>query len=340
MSFAMDYATKNYPWHKNSWDYFVKARSRNHLPHALLLTGENGIGKLDFAKKMVKSLLCIEPLDNEPCHQCKACKTYESGANPDFMEIRLLEDKQQISVDQIRKLSEFLTYSRSFNSYRVVLINPVERMNLNAANSLLKSLEEPASNTIIILLATQLNSLLPTIKSRCQLLSVPTPDKTQALAWLRQVAPEISNADELLAMANGKPLLAVDIQDDEIRNREQLAEDILHIVSEYKPVTEIAKKWEKHDHDTLLNWQISWVQDFIKQSALTSSGRYPDDQGIGGNMQSLSKTLFELRKHQSTAQQWQLYQQLITQKQYLHTSVNSLMFIENMLLLWSESSQI
>jgi len=170
-------STQSFPWHQKCWEHFTKAKSSQHLPHAILLTGEDGIAKYALAKRMAKSLLCINSYNqaDDACNQCQSCKTFESGANPDFTEIGLIEDKQQIGVDQIRVLSDFLNYSRSYNAFRVVVINPVERMNLNAANSLLKSLEEPTPNTVLILVTSKISQLLPTIKSRCQSFSVSSP---------------------------------------------------------------------------------------------------------------------------------------------------------------------
>ena len=260
-------------WHGKTWEKFAAARNNDHLPHALLRTGSHGAGKQVFAEKLVKSLLCISPVENVACNSCQACKTYKSGANPDYLHIHLLDGKQQIGVDQIRSLSEFLNYTRSFEGYRVVLLNPVERMNKNAANSLLKSLEEPTDNTIIILLATNLSSIIPTIKSRCQLLSLPIPTKEQAHSWLKDNKPEISNLEELLEMANGSPLLAAEIPEDLLKTRNDFASDIDEVICEQKSVTEIAKKWEKHDHESLLNWQISWIQELIKKQITVISDK-------------------------------------------------------------------
>jgi len=324
-----------YPWHQSSWDYYIKARSRNHLPHALLISGENGVGKQDFANRMVKSLLCINVNERsqqgatelDACNKCQACKTYDANANPDYLGISLLEDKQQIGVDQIRQLSEFLSYSRSFNSYRVVLINQVERMNQNAANSLLKSLEEPTDNTVIILLASQLSKLLPTIKSRCQILSLKTPQKAQAKKWIEYNFPETSNSEELLSMAYGRPVAALNIQPEEIESRDGFGKDILGVINKQIPITQTAKKWEKFDQELLLNWQITWVQNLIKQAISSDSNiEYSPDRS--------SKTMLELGKLKSENQLWKIYQQLLQQKQYIHTSVNPLMFVENMLMLW------
>jgi len=320
-----------YPWHETSWDKFTTARSQNHLPHALLLVGAEGTGKSDFAEKIATSLLCTSPIDGKACQNCQSCKTYHAKANPDFMKIELLEEKQQISVDQIRQLSEFINYTRSFQGYRVIIINPIERMNQNAANSLLKSLEEPADNTVIILVATSLGKILPTIKSRCQLLTLATPEKTQAISWLKMQSPELVKAEALLDMANGQPLTALNIKDEEINAKKEFAGQFLASCLKQKSITEIAKNWEKFDPQILLNWQIRWLQALIKSRAAST---HENEINQSNNKQFLSK----LGEIISDQKQWDLYQQLVAQKQYIHTSVNSLIFVENMLLLWLQAS--
>lgn len=324
----------NYPWHDNTWGQFATAYAQKRLPHAILLTGAHGVGKHVFAKRLIKALLCLNPKPEtlEACGECQGCKTYESDANPDYMDIQLLEDKQQIGVDQIRKLSEFLTYSRSFEAYRVVLIHPVERMNQNAANSLLKSLEEPAENTVIILTATFLSKVMPTIKSRSQLLTLAMPDRRLAIDWIKKENPDLQNIEELLEMSHGSPLLATQTPDDAIEKRNELAKDILNIVEKNKSVTEIAKKWEKYDVESMLDWQIIWLQNFLKKTNASNSNLLA--------LISSSKTLQKLEREILKEQLWDLYQQLIQKKQTLHTSVNPLINIENMLILWLQASPI
>jgi DNA polymerase-3 subunit delta' len=320
-----------YPWHESSWAKFVTAKSQNHLPHALLISGTDGTGKLDFAKKIATALLCTSPINNEACQNCKSCKTYQANANPDFMRIELLEGKQQIAVDQIRQLSDFINYTRSYDAHRVILLNPVERMNNNASNSLLKSLEEPANNTVIILVASNLSKIIPTIKSRCQILTLPSPTKMQALSWLKQ-NKEVSNPEEILEMANGQPLTALSISNEDIQSRADLANDLLAICTQQKSITDTAKIWEKFDHSALLNWQIIWSEKIIKNKMLQINQQVtPKDK--------FAVALTNLAKQISVDNHWNLYQQLIAQKQYIHTSVNSLLFIENMLLLWLQASQ-
>lgn len=315
-----------YSWHKPVWDQFSKARQRDHLPHALLLSGEEGIAKVKLANNMVKSLLCTAPVSKNsinymPCNSCQACKTYDSDANPDYLHIDLLESKQQIGIDQVRLIANFLNYTRSLSQQRVVLLNPANRMNIHAANSLLKSLEEPTQDTVIILISSQPESLLATIKSRCQLLHIPLPTKHQALDWLQKHKPELENPQKALQIAHGKPLIAANIDNEIINNYEELAGDILDCCLENKSITELAKKWEKGDIKQLLDWQIIWLQEYLKNAPIISDKHN------------------KIKEKLTTSQKWSLYQALIEQKKLVHTSVNTLMFIENMLLLWLKASR-
>lgn len=315
----------NVPWHKPTWDKFSKALDNKHLPHAILLFGAKGAGKLILANKMVKALLCTQAIMNEACNNCQSCKTYESGANPDFMQIELLEGKQQIGVDQIRKLSQFLNYSRSFEGYRVIFINPIERLNKNAANSLLKSLEEPADNTIIIILANNLSSVLPTITSRCQVLSLPMPSNDDAEIWLSNKGIDSEKHSQLLELAYGSPLLASSIPDDLILQRKEFYTDIYKVMCEQASLTEIAKKWEKENQETLLDWQIVLIQKLIKSSHTK----------LESDNNSLTT---QITQKVAEKNYWPLLQQLTIKKQIIHTSVNPLINLESMLILWIQAA--
>ena len=315
-----------YSWHKPVWDQFSKARLQNHLPHALLLAGEEGIAKVKLANNMVKSLLCTKPVSDDsinyiPCNSCQACKTFDSDANPDYLHIDLLESKQQIGIDQVRLIANFLNYTRSLSQHRVVLLNPADRMNIHAANSLLKSLEEPTQDTVIILISSQAESLLATIKSRCQLLHIPLPTGQHALDWLKKHAPELENPHKALQIAHGKPLIAAAIDAEIIHRHDELADDILACCLENKSITELAKKWEKADIKQLLDWQIIWLQNYLK------------------NATNISEKHKRIKERLTTSQKWSLYQGLLEQKKLVHTSVNTLIYVENMLLLWLKASR-
>lgn len=214
-----------YPWQNNVWRLINQDNKR--LPHALLIYGRAGTGKYDFAQYLSRSLLCpnrfLASNLNQPGHACGACSScnwFNDESHPDF---RLLSPEQesesedesapakktkkktQISVSQIRDLSSFLSLtSHRSGGLRVILVHPAEALNLASANALLKMLEEPAEGVIFILVAHQLQRLLPTIISRCQKINMPIPDEIQALTWLNKQG--VQNVKQQLAYSDGSPI--------------------------------------------------------------------------------------------------------------------------------------
>jgi DNA polymerase-3 subunit delta' len=200
---------------------------RARLPHALLLCGQQGIGKFDLAVAFAASLLCEQRRDSgEACGRCLACGWVTQGNHPD---LRLLHPQsfasgagqaddgddpagtkkpsQQITIDQVRALDDFLHVGTHRHGARVILLNPAEAMNRATANALLKSLEEPVANTLFLLVASDPYRLLPTIRSRCQTISMPLPPRASATTWLRDAG--VAEPDDWLALAAGAPLLAL-----------------------------------------------------------------------------------------------------------------------------------
>jgi len=213
-----------YPWQTGLWQQL--RHDRQQLGHALLLYGRAGIGKYAFARYLSQALLCKQPHSGHPCGECASCHWFNEESHPDF---RLLSPEQaaesddesapskktkkktQISVSQIRDLNEFLSLSsHRYDGARIVLIQPAEALNAASANALLKMLEEPAPGVIFILVANQLQRLLPTIISRCQKVSMPAPSESQALAWLSEQG--VQNAQQQLAYASGSPIQVVNEQ--------------------------------------------------------------------------------------------------------------------------------
>jgi DNA polymerase-3 subunit delta' len=211
--------TEIYPWQEQLWQNLNQGRQKMH--HAFLMHGRAGIGKYDFALNFSKSLLCPNADDNgHACDKCPSCHWFDDESHPDFRLIspeqesssdeeaasaKKTKKKTQISVAQIRELSDFLSLSSHQTSgLRIVLINPAEALNQASANALLKMLEEPASGVIFILVAHQLQRLLPTILSRCQKVNMPVPDQAQALAWLKMQG--VQNPEQQLAYLEGSPI--------------------------------------------------------------------------------------------------------------------------------------
>lgn len=311
-----------YSWHQKTWDQLVTARNSKQLPHALLITGDTGTGKIAFAKELVKSLLCEHPSETYyACGVCKSCKVYLAGAHPDYRHVVLADDKTQIVVDQIRSLNDFLHQSRSYQGSRVAFISPAESLNINAANSLLKSLEEPADNSVILLVTSQLSVLLPTIKSRCQMLHLPLPSKQVALAWLSQ-QPIQHEPEALLEMAGGKPLLAITFDEEShFESRSTFARDLSAVINHDKTMIEVSKKWQNFSKQEILDWQINWVQQLIKQHLTTT-------------VDTSTSHPLSLSRRSKIENLWELHDQLIKFRALSHTSLNAQLFVENMLLSW------
>ncbi|KZC19883.1 DNA polymerase III subunit delta', partial [Rhodanobacter denitrificans] len=199
------------PWHAEHWTRLQARRQRDALPHALLLCGAAGLGKRAFAQRFVQGLLCAEPVDGDACGHCRSCLLLNAGSHPDVVTLGfgLRKDgvqRSEIVVDQIRELSARLAMASQFGGWQVALIDPADAMNPAAANALLKTLEEPAAQTMLILLADAPWRLPQTIRSRCQRIEFQLPVTADALAWLQ--AEGARDAAGALAAAGGNPGLA------------------------------------------------------------------------------------------------------------------------------------
>ena len=198
----------NYPWLKGHWAFFLQRLEQDRLAHAVMIEGPAACGKIALANAMVARLLCREDKPRA-CGQCRSCKLLAGGAHPDYFELQPEEDSEVIKVDQVRGLIGRLDLTTSISERKVAYIHPAECMNAAAANALLKSLEEPAGNTVLILVSDNPGRLPVTIRSRCQTISVSQPDKQLVQKWLENTSGKPK--DEILAAlqaAGGSPLRA------------------------------------------------------------------------------------------------------------------------------------
>lgn len=207
-------------WQQDYWSQLIGQHRSGRLPHALLLAGEQGIGKYHLARAMAAYLLCRQPGETA-CGNCPSCSLFYAGTHPDLIEVMPEGEGKQIKIEQIRKLQSFAGKTAQQGGFRVVILQPADAMNMNAANALLKNLEEPGSNVLFILLSHRLSAVMPTIKSRCQQFSLPIPDRGQALDWLggHLSSHAALHAEKLLKMAQGNPLLAQELADDALHKQ-------------------------------------------------------------------------------------------------------------------------
>jgi len=252
--------TAYYPWQQAIWQQLFTANiNSDHFPHAILLSGISGIGKKELAFYLAKGLLCQAPQINhetqqvEPCSdpdpkkKCRACQLFESGNHPDLFHLTTPEDKKVIPVDTVRELIQWSVLNSQLDGKKVVIIEPAEAMNANAANSLLKTLEEPVSNTILILLSNKKQALLATIRSRCQTIDLPLPDHDSSILWLQEHGlQEQGQAELLLSLASGVPLLALNLaKDQQLEVRNSIINKFLSIVQDGNDPVQAAEELSK-----------------------------------------------------------------------------------------------
>ncbi|MEJ5210721.1 MAG: DNA polymerase III subunit delta' [Burkholderiales bacterium] len=300
-----------HPWQKALWQYLTRTRER--LPHALLLQGRRGTGKRDFALALAHWLLCEAPVGDQPCGRCRACHLVAVGNHPDLRLIEPLEGEEegramrQIAIAQVRELADFVGLTSHQQGRRVIVIHPAEAMNPAAANALLKTLEEPADNTVFLLVSHQPRQLLPTVVSRCRTVALPLPDERTARAWLE--AQGVTDAGLCLALAGGAPLEALRYADGEY-----LAARRAFLAALAEPVRldwlKLAEQGARQEASGQIASQIEWLQKWLYDLlAVRLAGRVrynPDfaprlrELGAGVNVNALLRFARELegvRRH-------------------------------------------
>ena len=255
------------PWHQGGWETLQRSRAAGRLPHALLVTGPAGVGKRHLVRLLVDSLLCSRPgAEGLACGDCADCRLLAAGTHPDFIAVGPDPEAKsdEIKVDAIRGLAATDALTAHRGRYKVIVVDPAQQMNLSAANSLLKTLEEPAPDTLLCLVCEQPGRLPATIRSRCQKLMVPVPAEAQALAWLKGRL-QTSDARFLLRQAHGAPLLALTLAGDERRKQRDATFAGFAAVGQgaRDPIGEAAT-WSQKEPAIFLDWLRDWLGDILR----------------------------------------------------------------------------
>ena len=258
-----------YPWQQEQWHKIMQLKQAQRLPHAVLLYGEAGSGKAGFAQSLSASLLCKQSMQNgEACGQCSSCQLISAQTHPDLTYLKPVPPENSrskkpvlnIRIDAIRKLCTKLTSSSQFEGYRIAIIENADKMLVQGANALLKTLEEPGEQTLIILVSSRPHRLPVTVRSRCQALRFPYPAEAVALEWLQAQgikAPEIS-----LKYAHGAPLTALNQHDEITEQRDLLAKALTAGLNGESSLSYTAKL-ANLPKDISLGWLLDWLNDLV-----------------------------------------------------------------------------
>jgi DNA polymerase-3 subunit delta' len=335
-------------WHREAFDRLMTGKSS--LAHAFLVSGARGIGKLVFARALAQALLCeAASAAGHACGKCVACRWFEAGTHPDYQQIEPASAAEQgadgddgeaaektgkadkkkpavtITVDQIRALPQFINISSHRGGPKVIVIQPAEMLNVNAANALLKNLEEPPPRTQFILITHRPHQVLPTIRSRSQRIALPTPDAQAAAAWLAEQG--VRDPALALAQSGGAPLRALELDDSEYWGTRaaflrQLTAGELDIVAASDAISGFPVP-------DLVAWMQKWSYDIAYYPA-TASVRYnPDQEEAIARIASRAGRLAALRFHR----------EMVMLQKAVHHPLNPRLFTEHLLLSYRDAVQ-
>jgi DNA polymerase-3 subunit delta' len=257
-----------YPWQTQQWQVFRLQSQQQRLPHAIMLTGVEGLGQLALANEIVAAVLCEKDASASPCGECHSCQLFSAGNHPDHTLVAPEEDGKQIKIEQVRDLKQKQTLMANVAKWKTAIIAPAENMNISASNSLLKLLEEPQNNTLLILISAKPQQLPITIMSRCQKMALSVPSDKQAVAWvLEQEQYEEAEVSRAVSLANGAPLAALALLSSKsLDYLEQVAIDFSALLKGNANPVLLAQQWHQYDISLVLHY----LQLRLKQRLLTN----------------------------------------------------------------------
>jgi len=244
-------------------------QDQGRVPHGLLLAGTPGAGQPEIGTWLGASLLCRAPGDGA-CGQCADCQLFLAGNHPDFRWIGVLPDKKEISIEQMRQLSQALAMRSYRGGAKVTVISPAEAMNAKAFNALLKTLEEPPAETYLVLAAGRIDRMPRTVLSRCMRLRLPIPGERDALEWLgQQGCGEGSPA--LLELAGGAPFLAAEYAAAGLGAlHAEMQSAIAAAIDGRLDFVAFADVCARNSPAARLAWLENWLMQCLRQAALGS----------------------------------------------------------------------
>lgn len=282
------------PWLRPAQDAFNAALAADRLGHALLVQASPGQGGDWLALWIAARMFCRQPRGEAPCGACLDCRRVVAGEQPDLLTLRPIEDSKEIRIDQVRDLAAELALTAHGGGRKVTIITPAERLNRNAANALLKTLEEPPGAALMLLVTGEAWRLPVTVQSRCTRLRCLAPTDDELVAWLQAQRPGSSAVDwrAALAVLGPQPLTALGIDAAAVaglqRDTERALDDALRGGLD---VVETAERWGKDDYALRVACIERWIGERLREW-----GR--------GKRASGAQALFEALDQAGEARRW------------------------------------
>lgn len=263
-----------FPWHVAAWREFESALAADRLSHAYLIEGPQGLGKLHLAFRMAARVLDAPwPAEDPPIPL----------PHPDLLWITLETDdegkqKKQIGIQQVRDACATLGMTSYSGGWKVAVVWPAEQLNAHSANALLKTLEEPAPQTLLLLVRSRLDTLPATIASRCQRMRIAPPPPEEAVPWLEARAGG-GDWRRMLALAGHAPLLALLLAEEGFREFDEgFTQDLLGVIGRRKEPLEVAAEWARRPLPMTLRWLDVWTSELVLMKAAGSTPSLPPER--------------------------------------------------------------
>ena len=307
-------AIERYPWHTEAWQRLATA-------------GPAGLGKSDFARRLSRALMCTRPDENgDACGACRACHLSAAGNHPDQSRVVPGEPGKPIKIDAIRQLIAGGVLTAQDAGLRVFVIDPAEAMNQAAANALLKTLEEPASCSLLILVSSHPDRLPATVRSRCLRVRFAVPEQRLVRHWLNlHTVPE--EVDDLLAVSGGAPLMALRARDEGwLEEGRRLRAELAALKAGHSDPLEVVEKWEARPLTLVLSSLKRCLCDLIRLGSglIEYSVYFP---ALRADLQSLGRDL-ELNSL------YRLYDELLGLERDAVCNLNEKMMLEHLANHW------
>jgi DNA polymerase-3 subunit delta' len=251
--------------HERAVARLVRSATDDRVPGAILLLGPPGIGKRAVAEALAARLVCAAPVGGDACGTCAQCTRVAAGTHPDVRIVVRDEDRRDVRIEQVRELSRWLALQPLMATRKVAIVDDAHCLNEHGQNALLKTLEEPPGRSVLILVSSSAALLLPTVRSRCQLIRLdPLPaDMVARVLVARGVVAE--RAGQLAAFADGSPGRALAMDGDrETRARERVLEALPRLRDlDAKALSDLAQELSRGPLDAALATAVGWYRDVL-----------------------------------------------------------------------------
>lgn len=258
------------PWQEEPFAHLSQQLVQDQLPHSILVLGEEGVGRDDFCQFIAEWMLCNAPDKSQgPCGQCKSCQLFEAGSHPDYHLLQIEEGKTQIAISQVRELIQHMQESAHQAGWKLANITNIHALNASSFNALLKTLEEPQDNTLLLLQAEQLQGVPATIKSRAQILKVGVTDISMTREWLKQrhdfLDEEMETTLQLFPTAPYK--VETFVKNGEAFKSGEFIFDYADVITAKQLPMDIAERWQEELENCVFWCQLMFHDVLLLQQA-------------------------------------------------------------------------